>query len=79
MNYLISSILYKGSPFNDIVIGILSSAKKLKIDFKLMPLSYGEIKSFGLENPDDYIENSINKIVFLKNNLKNGDKLLIKR
>ena len=33
--------------------------------------------SFGLENPDDYIRNSVDKIIFLKNNLKNGDKLLL--
>ncbi len=77
MNYLISPILYKGSCFNDMVIGILDSAKKFDVKFKLMPLSYGDLNSFGLENPDDYIKNSISKIIFLKNNLKDGDKLLL--
>lgn len=77
MNYLISPILYKGSCFNDIVIGVLNSAKKFGVEFELMPIVYGELSSFGLENPDDYIRNSVDKIIFLKNNLKNGDKLLL--
>lgn len=77
MNYLITPILYKGSCFNDILKGILESAGRLGVKFKLMPIFYGELNSFGLENPDDYIKNSINKIIFLKNNLKNGDKLLL--
>jgi glycosyltransferase involved in cell wall biosynthesis len=77
MNYLVSPILYKGSCFNDIVSGILNSAKKNGVNFKLMPISYGKLSSFGLENPNDYIKNSVEKIIFLKNNLKNGDKLLL--
>lgn len=77
MNYLISPILYKGSCFNDIVAGVLNSAERLGVKFKLMSIFYGELGSFGLENPDDYIKNSIDKIIFLKNNLKNGDRLLL--
>lgn len=77
MNYLISPILYKGSCFNDIVSGVLSSAQSNGVKFKLMPITYGSLNSFGLENPNDYIKNSLDKIIFLKNNLKNGDKLLL--
>ena len=43
MNYLISPILYKGSCFNDIVIGVLNSAKKFGVEFELMPIVYGEL------------------------------------
>lgn len=77
MNYLISPILYKGSCFNDIVSGILISAKKNGVKFKSMPVTRGKLNSFGLENPNDYLKNSIEKILFLKNNLKNGDKMLL--
>lgn len=77
MNYLISPILYKGSCFSDIVDGILDAAKKSDIKFKLMPIVKGKLNSFGLENPEGYFHNSLDKIVFLKNNLKNGDKLLL--
>jgi glycosyltransferase involved in cell wall biosynthesis len=77
MNYLISPILYNGSCFNDIVLEILNSAKRNNVKFKLMPISYGKLSSFGLENPGDYIKNSIEKLIFLKDKLRNGDKLLL--
>lgn len=77
MNYLISPIIYKGSCFDDIVVGILESAKKLDVKFTLMPITYGRLNTFGLENPDEYIQNSLDKINFLKKNLKEGDKLLL--
>ncbi len=77
MNYLVAPILYKGSCFNDIVSGLLYSAKNLGVEFTSMPFVYGELNRFGLENPNEYIKHSLEKIDFLRRNLKNGDKLLM--
>ena len=77
MNFLIAPIFYQGSCFRDIVSGILESAEKDCIKFELMPIENKKLKSFGLENPDEYFNNSFKKILFLKNKLKDGDKVLI--
>lgn len=77
MNFLISPILYQGSCFKDIVSGILEAAEKNNIQFKLMPIEHKKLKSFGLENPNEYFNNSLKKIKFLKRNLKNNDKVLL--
>jgi len=77
MNFLVAPIFYQGSCFEDIVFGILDTAKKNNLKFKLMPIEYKKLNSFGLENTNEYFDNSLKKLIFLKNKLKNGDKVLL--
>jgi len=77
MNFLVAPIFYPGSCFKDIVFGILEAAKKNDIKFELMPIEYKKLNSFGLENPNEYFNNSLKKLTFLKKKLRNGDRVLL--
>ena len=76
MNYLVAPILYDGSCFNDIVYGLIRSAKENKIKLNHLRLSHKKLKSQGLENPDEYFLDSIQKLSYLAKKLKSGDKII---
>jgi len=76
MNYLISPILYEGSCFNDIIYGLIESARQNRVKLNHLHLSHKKLKSQGLENPDEYFHDSISKLSYLAQHLKSGDKVI---
>jgi hypothetical protein len=76
MNYLVSPILYEGSCFNDIVKGLIKSANDNNLQLKIVNSQKGILTTSGLDNPDEYFDNSINKLKSLAENLQTGDKVL---
>ena len=76
MDYLVAPILYDGSCFNDIIYGLIKSAKENNVELNYLCLSHKKLKNQGLENPDEYFHDSIRKLSYLAQNLKNGDKVI---
>ncbi|MBS1595817.1 MAG: glycosyltransferase [Bacteroidetes bacterium] len=76
MNYIIAPILYDGAGINDILKGLIATAKSNNVIVTVGPLTYGRISTFGLDNPKEYSLDCLHKTEFLLNSINDGDTII---